>query len=440
MGKSSDSILEAMQIMVDAGIEKLRFDKTIQATIESIENVDTGEYKVKYQDAIFLAYANDITKAFKVGDLVFVTVPESDFSNKKLIQSKVTQNSLSYNEMTELQNSIIEKSPTFDVLYGQGSYDPEDDYGVIAGAAANGDMESSQSWIYQQSSYDANNNNLFRQCAEEYEYIRIQGSFYTELHSNFTSGNYGIGVEFWCKTPDGSDVTSVYFQLDVSNFNGRLYALTTYSPQSVVIKVAKGNLLGLKSIKLFEDMPDYDRWTVRNASGETEYVADSSSNIWVKDVFLQFVDKIDLSQVEYYLNIKTPQGQAFTSSLSSLDLIGSLLYHGQDILSDTTCSCQWYERAVTTKVGDEDYSSAVGPGWAPIDGATSKTLTVTILDLYHFQEYKLLVIYNENIVATAEKKIYNNQHEVDNFYIAQMDIDGDTFLRLISSNPTINGD
>ena len=434
MGKSSDSFLEAMQIMVDASIEKLKFDKTIQANIVSVENVDTGEYKVKYQDAIFLAYANDITKSYKTGDLVFVTIPEGDFSNKKLIQSKITQSSLSYNEMTELQNSIVEKSPTFEILYGPGSYNPSNSYGVIAGAAQGGDIAHSIASIYQQNTYVADNNNLFRQYAEEYEYIRLQGSFLTQLHYSYTSGNYGLKVEFWCKSTSGQGVSSVTFTLDISNFNGRLYALTTYSPQTVIIKVAKGYLLGLKSIELFEQMPCYDHWT--DVKTSTTYQNTNTANIFVKDIFLQFVDKIDLSQVEYYLNINTPQGQAFTSSLSSLDLIGSLIHRGQNILNESTCSCQWFERDVTIGVGDVEYYSAVGPGWKPISGETSNILSLSNSDVYLTQEYNLLVTYNESVIVTAQKKIYNNTHDVD-FQLEQLQDNNRVYLQI--TNPSFLG-
>ena len=59
-------------------MSELKFDITVQATIESLVNIDTGEYKVRYNGNIFSAFANDLTYAYKVGDNVFLKIPEGN--------------------------------------------------------------------------------------------------------------------------------------------------------------------------------------------------------------------------------------------------------------------------------------------------------------------------------------------------------------------------
>jgi membrane protein implicated in regulation of membrane protease activity len=90
MNQISKQLLSAIDVLTDEKISKLEYDKTIQATITKVEDLDSGEYKVRYSGNIFSVYASDVTTQYAVGDVVYVTVPERNFSNKKVITSTVT--------------------------------------------------------------------------------------------------------------------------------------------------------------------------------------------------------------------------------------------------------------------------------------------------------------------------------------------------------------
>ena len=47
MNDISEQVLQAIDILVDNKTAQLQFDKTIQCTIYSIVNLDSGEYKVR---------------------------------------------------------------------------------------------------------------------------------------------------------------------------------------------------------------------------------------------------------------------------------------------------------------------------------------------------------------------------------------------------------
>jgi membrane protein implicated in regulation of membrane protease activity len=96
MSDISNAVCSAIDVLTDVKISKLRYDKTVQAEIYSIVNLDEGEYKVKYSGNVFSAFANDLTKQYSVGDNVYVIVPEGDFSNRKKITGLITDSSLSY--------------------------------------------------------------------------------------------------------------------------------------------------------------------------------------------------------------------------------------------------------------------------------------------------------------------------------------------------------
>lgn len=429
MNSISEQLLEAMDTIVDQKVSELQFDKTIQATIHSIVNLDSGEYKVRYSGNIFSAFSSDLTTTYKIDDLVYVVVPEGNFSAKKMITSLVSSQSLSYNQLAALQNAIFEISPEFNALYGGLIYDPEAEYGVIAGRPAG--QTGSYKYIYQGPTrfQSSGYHGLFQQYANNYELIRIQANFNTRFYDVHSEGNYGLEVEFYAK---GDDVVS--YRLDLNAFNGDPYCLNIYSPQSVIIKVQKNYLLGLKSIKLFEEDFAYDR-LLENGLVTDKYNT-TDANIFVKDICIQYVEQKDLTDTSYYLMISAPKGIAFTSNISSLDLVGRLVYEGKDIMDDSKCDCQWFVRDLTVMIGDERYNKEAGFGWAPLP-QTSSRLSLVTADVLCEQRYKLLVTYNDTVSLSAEIEIFNHNAKYS-YHMEQHTNDADITLQLV--NDLENGD
>ena len=405
MNNISEQLLQAMDIITEEKVRQLKYDKTIQATVYSIVDVDTGEYKVRYNGNIFSAFSEDTSKSYSIKDAVYVKVPEGNFSNKKLITSLVTAKSLSNAQLSDLTNSVFEVSPTFDALY-DGAYDASQSYGVIAGTPV-GEIGSS-TYIFQNSEeYEQNGyHGLFQQYSNNYEYIRLKASFLTQFHNVHNQGNYGIEVEFYTK-----DNSSVKYRLDLQNFNGNPYGFSVYSPQQIILKAQKNYLMGLKSIRLFEEDFVYDK-IVKNGI-VTDEENRTVANIFVKDISLQYVDMQDLSDTTYYLTISAPKGIAFTDKVSSLNLVGRLIYNGEDIMDSKKCVCQWYERDLSVVVGSDEYSKSAGFGWRKIDGQTSSSLTLDATDILYQQKYKLVVVYNDSITLTAEIAVWNRNASYD---------------------------
>lgn len=421
MNNVSEQLLKAMDIIVDQKLTQLQYDKTIQAKIYSVIDVDTGEYKVKYNGNIFSAFSNDTSKTYKTNDAVYVSVPEGDFSGKKIITSLVTADSLSSQQLTDLSNSITEVSPTFDILYG-GQYEAGKEYGVVAGAPF--EDSNSYSYIYKgPDDYDPNGNHgLFQQYSNNGEYIRIKASFLTQFYDIHNKGNYGLEVEFYTREDN-----SVKYRLDLQSFNGNAYNFSVYAPQEIILKVQKNYLTGLKSIKLFEEDFNYD---INNKGEENEKVITENFNIFVKDIILQYVDKKDLSDASYYLTITAPKGIAFIDGkVAELDLVGRLIYKGEDIMDNKKCACQWYKRNLNVMIGVDGYSKSAGFGWEKMENKTSNSLTLVAGDVIHQQKYKLVVIYNEKTTLSAEVEIWNRGTSYD-YSIEQVTESANIKLRL----------
>lgn len=424
MNNISEQLLQAMDIVMEQKLTQLQFDKTIQAKVYSVVDIDTGEYKVRYNGNIFSAFSNDTSKTYKVNDAVYVSVPEGNFSNKKLITSLITANSLSSSQLSNLSNSMMEASPTFDVLY-DGLYNAGESYGVIAGTPVG--ESGSYIYIYQGPDvYDPDGyHGLFQQYSNNYEYIKVKASFLTQFYNIHNQGNYGLEVEFYTK-----DNSSVKYKLDLQNFNGNAYGFSVYTPQEIILKAQKNYLMGLKSIKLFEEDFVYDK-IVKNGI-VTDKENTTVANIFVKDIILQYVDKKDLSDTTYYLTISAPKGIAFTDKINSLNLVGRLIYKGEDIMNSKKCVCQWYERDLSVMVGVDGYSKSAGFGWKKMEGATSDSLTLDATDIIYQQKYKLVVVYNDNITLTAETQLWN--HNASYNYAIEQVTDGADIKLQIKNN------
>lgn len=433
MNNISEQLLQAMDIVMEQKLTQLQFDKTIQAKVYSVVDIDTGEYKVRYNGNIFSAFSNDTSKTYKVNDAVYVSVPEGNFSNKKLITSLITANSLSSSQLSNLSNSMMEASPTFDVLY-DGLYNAGESYGVIAGTPVG--ESGSYTYIYQGPDiYDPNGyHGLFQQYSNNYEYIKVKASFLTQFYNIHNQGNYGLEVEFYTK-----DNSSVKYKLDLQNFNGNAYGFSVYTPQEIILKAQKNYLMGLKSIKLFEEDFVYDK-IVKNGI-VTDKENTTVDNIFVKDIILQYVDKKDLSDTTYYLTISAPKGIAFTDKINSLNLVGRLIYKGEDIMNSKKCVCQWYERDLSVMVGVDGYSKSAGFGWKKMEGATSDSLTLDATDIIYQQKYKLVVVYNDNIILTAETELWNHNTSY-NYAIEQVTDGADIKLQIRNNfnNESLVGD
>ena len=473
MNGTSEKLLTAMQIMAQKQVNGLSYDLTIQATIDSLVNLDTGEYKVKYNGNTFSAFSNDLTYEYKVGTNVYVKVPEGDFSNKKFIENKVQDKTLSESEMQQLENSYVTIVPDLSTCYSQNWYGP---YGIIAGATG----EQGNCIIFNSDSYITSPS--FLELANNYEYIQISGEFLSLLNDDHLVGNYGLELEFYAKDTNGNANTLVTYRLDLNAFNGNPYHLTNYTTQKCIFKVQENFLLGLKSVKLFNENFNYDGYL---ENGEVVYIYKTAegkeyksykdentnqlyyidennnkiiitdvttnnlykklnttnNNIFVRNVLINFMEKKDLLDNMYYLHIKTPNGTLFTEDTNSLDLVAQLIYNNNSILTEKNCKCYWYEQDYSINVGSELYDKEVGCRWRLITDkklfTSFNTLHLTKENNFCQKTYKLLVIYNDNVKITEEITISNYDCAYRNATIKQEMIGSD--LTLSVSYPELKG-
>ena len=390
--KYSDQLMQALDIAIDEKISTLQFDKTIQATVQSVVDLDTGEYRVKYKDGIISAFAANPKETFKQGDAVYVTVPESDFSNKKFISHRITNNSLSTGQYSELANTIFEVSPNFsDLGYIYISPSSKGYTLTVGGNSSINILRSAPALA----------NSRFKAYADQYEYIQISASFLNEFTQDHIQGDYGIELVL-----TNIDDQQVSYFLNLNDFNGDPYHLATWSPQSTVVKIPKGQIKALNAIYFYE-------------SG---FVSEGNiANLFMSDFSLNFVDKVDLTEIPYYLNILPLDGVAFTTSSQSLRLEGHVYNKGEE-LSESSCSFQWFERDLSIAPGDLAYDKRAGWGWKAIAGATNKLLIVSNPSGSIWQKnFKLIVVYNSTTLMTKEITLFKGVLDTEIEQVTQGD-------------------
>ena len=85
-----DSLLKAVDVIVNKRIEDIALDKTIVASIERCVDASKGIYRVQYQGGSILAYARE-GASYTPKTSVYVSVPQNDFSQKKWIVGRTSQ-------------------------------------------------------------------------------------------------------------------------------------------------------------------------------------------------------------------------------------------------------------------------------------------------------------------------------------------------------------
>lgn len=81
----NDTLLQAMNIMIQSALKKANFDKTIKAKI--ISN-NLNQYRCNYQGATITAKSLN-NNEYKIGDMVYILIPASNDGIEKIILGKV---------------------------------------------------------------------------------------------------------------------------------------------------------------------------------------------------------------------------------------------------------------------------------------------------------------------------------------------------------------
>ena len=262
----SQAILEAVDLVTEHKLERLEFDKTLVCTIEDDTNKKKGEYIVTDGSTSFTAYT-DVTIYIK-GMRVYVTIPNGNFDNKKLITGKYIDS-----ENTEYYTY---KPPFEDYLDMSGNLIKDNiEKGLIANHPNNKEIILWQIDNFTQ--------------GKGYTLLGIKADFRSWLSSyKVKEGQYGLRLDIESRetsTSQGEDKLKHYScELTNNDMYGNPYNFETFYSQEKTFDISK--ISEIVSMKLvFFQKPG----TFKNKEGEIPYSfngGDLPVNLFVRNPYI----------------------------------------------------------------------------------------------------------------------------------------------------------
>ena len=234
-----DKLLKAMDILNAQALNSISFDKTITCTIENDENKKDGKYEVNDGSTIFTAYSTD--ERYRNGDVVYVTIPQGDYENQKMIVGKKTSE-------TEKPFNFVTPFDSFFSMTGNLAATASS-----AGLVANDIMDKTKP-IKECMTYTT----LFDQKVDDKDIIKytrlgIKAEFKSWI-KNAVRGNYGLEILLTTEKQGtvGKDVAegTYTYILDSSSMYGNPYNFETFYNQEMVLDISDKDIGKVTNIKV----------------------------------------------------------------------------------------------------------------------------------------------------------------------------------------------
>lgn len=317
----TEQLFQSIDIITNKTISSLPKDKTILCTIEDVTKANSGEYTVSNASVKFTAYSEKTN--YKLGQNVWVLVPESDFNQTKLIIGKyMDANSQGYAYVNPMDSFINMTDNVLVPLERQLSEDkyPNDFFGLTANNI------KTTAYPYAEIYPINNGDNLLNEDLQDliagYDKIGISAAFKTDFNANIRplQGDYGLLIELTTRkeVSEGLESNSKRtieptYQVRLSSDGdmwGNPFNFADYFLQQVVFDLdpeEKGTLIGIRM--WFYQL----RGSFTNQDGLYPY-CDDNGDVYDPNIFMK-----DINVMLGYSTDKLTTSTAFLFSENSLD-------------------------------------------------------------------------------------------------------------------------
>jgi len=343
-----NQILDAIETMVDNAVSKAGYDRTIQGTIISLEDAETGKYKIKYQDSEIEAYSSNIDIKYPEGTLVYITIPNNDFSKTKTILDTVDKEAIE-------RNIIKEEDEQYEIEVGNS-------ISAIQEFELCSYKDNNKLYLYDVEN-NVNNINfdpiVFSESIAETRMILCGAKFKTDLPvEQQKSGNFGFGVTMEFTDNITGDVIQKDFVVDVNRMTGSPYDQKDYTKQYDIFEISNENFIQVKSIYIFEKGFPY---------------IITNDNLLKNDIFIKDFELYglrDLSNSNGYTLVLSKPGKGYFNEFSlptDTVTIESVLRNDGKIVNNTEIQYYWFRENNEVKINDVNYINYAGEGWECIN-------------------------------------------------------------------------
>lgn len=446
-----DALLDAIDYMTTAKIDKLTLDKTIVATIVKNEDLIKNTYKIRYQGNDNLIARAQSGDTYKKGQQVYVLVPQNDLSNEKIILGGASVDNASseagfissvMNDYTYSGENAFLSSPR---VFGLSSIRTANKQDKKDSELVYGSAEFLEQTGDQTSPYIINTR--FGQSAKNSEKIMLKAEFRTSLPSWHRmpncGGEYGLkvvlsfntnDVYYYVLGNDGKEKTTKddgtpyiasdegvkvghkkryqLYTLESSSpaFTGQPFNYPSFTEQYAIFDFDAKNFNAVESAVVYcKDFPLKE--------GESE-----AENIFVRNIQIYGLSRITAVQGDYSLRLN-PATLVFSKSDGKEDRDVStradFRKKSLSLSSDIRMKFVWGAEDKTITSVSEGYNGYLGSGWKEIKsiGNTAYFSTKENDNLAYENKYKCSAIYSGDddtkVILVQEFVVYNMNAKQD---------------------------
>lgn len=403
-----DSILKAIDAITKTRIDKLQLDKTVTAEIIKCTNALSREYKCSYNGGNITAYAAE-GATYTNGQSVYVLIPQSDMTKRKTIvgvsSAKEDDENISFVSSALSDYNLIGKNVINDKKniqpVGLHSYKKEE-YFLLYDYTTRNDPSRN----YVNIEIEELNNNL-----KQAEALMIEASFQTRLpkaHKLSQDGIYGLQFVLAFADRDKTDKNGkpatkyISYVIDSNNMTGNPFRFSSWSEQYQIYPIDIENFLYIDSILFYEkDFIEKDNINMANSWG---------ADIFLKDIEVYPLKKIDAVSGNYKLSLSMPQGSTFRGNTSEdqLDIVAKVTEKNINNLSDNT-TFYWFKEDNRVVSDSDNYQMYGGAGWAWLKnkGNNYTLYTDATENRAYENKYLCVAVYKESVILKTYFIIYN---------------------------------
>lgn len=393
MADISENLFQAIDILTAKRLQGLKYDKTLLCEILDDTKAERGEYRVSDGSSTFTAYS-DVT-TYKNGISVYVTIPEGDYSQRKIITGKYVQDGGEYYTYIAPFDSYLDITNNFiETNIGERSL------------LANGATTEIPIFEWHRADNEV--------IPKEYSRMGLKADFRTWLgYLQPVTGSYGLRIDIVSREvqtviSDEESHKNYSYYLDSSDFYGDIYNFETFYQQELVFDISMITEIQDLRITFYQSNNFYDITKTKIPTMDGGELLED--NIFLQNVYLSFgFDASQFVEDEVFLytldgetydvsgaSVKGKDGQIYNKNVKLLQArwvhfltkSQALMIDHVDDFNPDEATLHWYKY----KQEDGVYDELAGDLWEEIPNTVNTFSLEVTPDIKEQHEYYKLIV------------------------------------------------
>lgn len=387
MSTLSEKLLESMELISNAAIDRTSKDLTVECLIESIVDSKNGIYNVKYLSNTLSVTASNPSLKYNIDDKVYVLIPEGNMNNPKFIIGLVSSQKGESHVDENYQTDYIQITDNLFTSLSEGielcSYKTET-------IDLNNPLDPNI--------FPSNFTDIISNYLNNYNAFALSMFVKTSLplEQQKAMGDYGLQfmLPFIRNEEDGTQTSlDIYYSINTDNIFGNPYNLSEGVKQTIYFDVDENLIYDInRKPRIVCYIKDFIQ-----SEEEKPY------DVVLSNFSLNIVQKIpEENKTGYYLYLTASEGPFFlnNSSKKTKIITPHLLLNNEEVTFEGA-DCYWFEEDVNVIPSSSDYTKLGGIGWKCLNQSDGSnyvtniyTQEVTASDIMVAKRYKCLLQYN----------------------------------------------